>query len=307
MAVVSSDFLAALLTNFRVIFNTELGEFDKSDGLYKRICTVFNSVTDKESYNWLGSVPVMSEWTDMRKLYGLAQYGDYTLTNKHFEATLEVDRDTIEDDKYGMITPRIKGLSRRAIRFFNEKVFSQLDDGATLLAYDGTAMFADTRTIGSSGNIDNLLSGAYSGSEAEVRAALAAAITAMRLFKDDRGKPMNLVPDLIVCAPAMEILIRSALLPAVAGVQRVEAGYFGPDQIIASPWIDSTVLDWYILCTKAEVNPIILQIRKNPEFVSLDDPKSEHVFKSRTFLYGVDDRFEVGYADPRTAIKIVDA
>ena len=303
-ALVSTDFLQALLTNFRVIFNTELSEFDKSDGLYKRICTIFNSDTDRENYNWMGSVPVMSEWADVRKLFGLKTYGDYELINKHYEATLEVDRDTIDDDKYGMIAPRIKGLSRRAIRFFNEKVFGCLDDNGN--AYDGAAMFGTSREIGESGTISNQLSGAYTGSESEVRTALGAAITAMRKFKDDRGVPMNLVPDLIVCPPDIELLIRQALKPGVSGVERAEAGYFNQANIIASPWIDAATDDFYVLCTKTEVNPILLQIRKNPEFVALDDPKSEHVFKQRTFLYGVDDRFQIGYGDPRTAIKIVD-
>lgn len=306
-AIVSSDFLEALLTSFRVIFKTELGEFDKSDGQYGRICTPFTSVTDAENYNWMGSVPVMSEWTDVRKLYGLAQYGDYKLTNKHYEATLEVDRDTLEDDKYGMIAPRIKGLARRAIRFYNEKVFSQLDDGETLLAYDGTAFFDASRTIGSSGTVNNIISGSVSGNEAQIRTGLQWAIERMRMFKDDRGKPMNLVPDLIVCAPATELMIRQALKPGIPGVERAEASYFKQENIIASPWIDNATNDWFVLCTKAEVNPIILQLRKPPEFVALDDPKSEHVFKNRTFLYGIDDRFEVGYADPRTAIKIHDA
>jgi len=306
MPAVTSDLLAGLLTGFRAIFIKELGDFDKSDGLYKLISTLFTSITDKESYAWLGAVPVMSEWKDHRKLYGLPAY-DYSLTNKHYEATLEVDRDTVEDDKYGLYRPRVKGLARRAIKFFNEKVFSQLDDGATLKAYDGTAFFDTTREIGDSDTIENIITGAYSGAEAEIRTALGAAIAQMRKFKDDRGKAMNLVPDTIVCSADMEILIRSALLPGVAGVPRVEAGYFSPNQIISTPWVDAEVLDWYVLCTKAEVNPIILQLRKAPEFVALDDPKGEHVFKNKTFLYGVDDRFEVGYGDPRTAVKIVDS
>lgn len=305
MPAVTSDLLAGLMTNFRVIFTKELSEFDKTDGLYKKIVTIFKSLTDQETYAWLGSVPVMSEWKDVRKLYGIPAY-DYTLINKHYEATLEVDRDMIEDDKYGMYGPRIRGLARRAVRYYNELVFSALDDNGD--AYDGNAMFAASRTaIGASGTIVNQLSGSYSGSASEIRTALGEAIAGMRLFKDDRGKPMNLVPDTIVCAPAMEILMRTALLPGIAGVQRVEAGYFGTDQIISSPWIDADTLDWYVLCTKAEVSPIILQDRKQPEFVPLDDPKGEHVFKQRTFLYGVDMRCQIGYGDPRTAIKIVDS
>lgn len=304
MAVVTSDFLAGLLTNFRAIFQQDLASLDVSLADYKKICTIFPSTSDKESYAWMGSVPVMSEWKDKRKLFGLPEF-DYTLTNKSYEATIEVDRNTIEDDKYGLIAPRIRGLAARAIRYFNEKVFSQLDDGATLLAYDGAAFFGTARTIKDSGTIANRITGGYCTSTTEVLAAMAALIPAMRNFKDDRGVPLNLSPDTIVCSPAMELLIKNALVPAVAGTTRPETGYF--PTIISTPWIDATSTTWYALCTKAEVLPVLLQLRKEPEVVALDDPKSEHVFMNRTFLYGVDSRFQVGYGDPRTAIQVVDS
>lgn len=303
MALVTSDFLAALMTNFRVIFKQSLDEAEKEFQLFKEIATEFKSDTDKETYGWMGASPNMREWKDTRVYKALKAY-DYSLTNLHYEGTIEVDRDTYEDDKYGLIAPRIKALARRALRHINEQVISKMDDNGN--AYDGTAMFANTRTIGSSGNIDNLLAGAYSASASEIRTALAAAFVAMSLFQDDRGIAMGLVPDLIVCASAMLIPLQNALLPGVAGTTRPEAGIFSASRIHASPWIDADTLDWYVLCTTAEVKPMILQMRKQPEFVALDDPKSEHVFKQRTFLYGVDDRFVVGYGDPRTAIKIVD-
>lgn len=305
MALVTSDFLAGLLTNFRAIFNQELGELDKTLADYKRIATIFASTTDKEAYGWLGAAPAMSEWKDKKVLHGLGER-DYTLTNKDYEATVEIDRNTIEDDKYNLISPRIRGLAMRAIKFFNEKVFSQLDDAATLLAYDGAAMCAAARTaIGDSGTIVNLLSGAYSDSTAEVLAAIDLAIAGFRNFKDDRGVPMNLVPDTIVCSPAMEMLIRRALQPQVAGVPLPEAGFFAAN-ITATPWVDADVDDWYILCTQAEVKPILLQLRKEPQILAMDDPKSSHVFMNKTFLYGVETRFITGYGDPRTVMKIVD-
>lgn len=301
MSVVTADLLASLTTNFRVIFKKSLGEYGEALGDYKKIATIFNSITDKESYNWLGDYPSMEEWKDKRQLRGLRDW-DYTLTNKHYEVSIEVDRDTIRDDKYGLITPRINSLARSTLRYFNEKVFSQLDDGETLLAYDGTAMFADTRTIGGSDNIDNILSGNYSDSAAEIRAGIKAAVQQMRLFQDDWGKPMNLVPDCVVCAPAMEIAMKDALLPGVAGTTRPETAYV--KSIIVSPFIDADTDDWFVLCTTAEVKPIIFQIRQNPTFESLDDPKSSWVFMNKTFVYGVDARFEVGFGDPRTAVLI---
>ncbi len=307
MGLVTSDFLAGLMTNFRAIFTQALGDAFAEKPLYQDIATKFDSTSDQESYGWLGANPSMSQWLDKRQLKSPSAY-DYSLKNKHYEGTISVNRDTYTDDKYGLIAPRIRGLANRAIRHFNEKVLSQLDDGATLLAYDGTAFFADTRVIGSSGNIDNLLSGSYSNSADEIRAALAAAYVAMQLFKDDQGIPMGLIPDTIVCSPSMLIPIRNALLPGVAGVERTEAGLFPADRIFSTPWVDDDVENWYVLCTKqVEVKPLIFQLRKNVEFVSMDKPDDHNVFMQNEFYYGVDDRFATGYGDPRTAIKIVDA
>lgn len=307
MVVVNSDFLAAFLTNVRAIFGTSLADFDKELGLYALVSSAIQSDTDTEQYGWMGEAPRMSLWTDERKVFGLGKF-NYAIQNLHFEATIGVNRDTFEDDKYGMISPRIKGLARRAILFYNEKVFSALDDGAAANAYDGLKFFVDTRVIGESANINNILSGSYSADVAEIRAAIKAGVARMRKFQDDRGVPMNLVPDTIVCSADMEMLIREALLPAVAGTQRPEAGMFPQaNQIISTPWIDNDELDWYLLCTKAELKPIILQDRKKPELVAADDPKTEAAFMKNIFYYGVDDRFNVGYADPRTAIMVVDA
>lgn len=305
-AVVTTDFLAGLLTNFRAIFSQELGDVAKRMDQYLRIATQFPSTTDQESYGWMGATPNMREWTDVRVYKAIKAY-DYTLKNLHYEGTIEVDKDTLADDKYGLITPRVKALARRAIRHFNEKVFSGLDDGNATLAYDGIEFFDSTREIGESGNIDNILTDAYSGSASEIRTAIGAAIVAMATFKDDKGIPMGLVPNMIVCPPAMYIPILNALLPGVAGTKRPEAGYFDLADIIMSPWLDRDAADWYILCTEGEIKPMIFQMRQEPQFVSLDDPKSDHVFKNRTFLYGVDDRFAVGYGDPRTAIMIEDS
>ncbi|MCE5334265.1 MAG: Mu-like prophage major head subunit gpT family protein [Desulfobacteraceae bacterium] len=52
---------------------------------------------------------------------------------------------------------------------------------------------------------------------------------------------------------------------------------------------------WYLLDLSRPIKPIILQIRKAPEFVALDRPDDENVFMRKKYLYGVDDRKNVGY------------
>lgn len=52
---------------------------------------------------------------------------------------------------------------------------------------------------------------------------------------------------------------------------------------------------WYLLDCSRPIKPIILQVRKRPEFVAMDRPDDENVFMRKKFRYGVDDRKNVGY------------
>jgi len=304
MGVVTSDMTTALRTGIQAIFNKGLGDMAAQYDVWKKIATVFSSSSDKEEYSWFGQVPSLQEWKESRQLGGLKPHS-YTLTNKDWESTIEVNKNALADDKLGQISTRVRQLVRAYYRGIIREVFSKLDYGATGTAFDGTAFFSDTRTIGSSSNIDNLLSGAYSGSATEVRTAIAAGAAAMAGFQDENGEYLGLIPDLIVCSPTMGPVIQEAIRPDFAGAQRPESQYV--KEIIVSPWIDSDSLDWYLLCTTEEVKPIIFQNRQNPEVVSLDKPDSYDAFMKKLLYYGVDARFETGFGDPRTAVKIVDA
>jgi phage major head subunit gpT-like protein len=299
--LVNSDTLVAIRTNARAVFMQALGDLRATIGDWQGVTTIFDSTTEKESYNWLGSAPPMQEWKDKRKLNGLRDF-DYTLTNKDWEATLEIERNAIKDNKLGHIPIRVRGLTRSYLKFLNEKIFSQLDGGTTFTAYDGTAFFYDTRTIGNSGTIDNILSGSYSESTSEVRSAISEAVAQMASFCDDWGKKMNLVPDTIVCSPKMYMLIKEALKNDYNGQARTEAEFV--KRIISTPWIDADADDWYFLCTTEEVKPLIFQNRQNPEFNQVDNPSDSHVFLNKTFLYGIDARFEVGFGDPRQLSRL---
>jgi len=302
MPVVTTDMTDALRTNVRAIFLKALGELADKYKDWNVIATILQSDGDKEELNWLGAPPPMSEWKDKRQLRGLRPFS-YTLTNQDWEATLEVNRNALADNKLGNIPLRVRSLARSYYKRIRNEVFSKLDDGETGLCFDAGYFFADTREIGDSGNIDNILSGSYSASAANIRSGLAAAATAMANFKDDWGEPMGLQMDTVVCNPLMYIAIKDALkVPGVAGTSRPEAEFV--QQIIVSPWIDADTDDWFALCTSEEIKPIIFQDRQKPEVTNLDKPDDRDVFMAKTLYYGVDARFTVGYGDPRTAILV---
>ncbi|MFI8609513.1 Mu-like prophage major head subunit gpT family protein [Pseudomonas sp. NPDC077649] len=52
---------------------------------------------------------------------------------------------------------------------------------------------------------------------------------------------------------------------------------------------------WYLLDTSRVMKPLILQKRKNYNFVSMDKETDENVFMRKEYIYGVDARLNAGY------------
>ncbi len=315
MAVVTSDFLAALFTQFQLVYE-QYFEAAQREAHYREWTTEISSTTDTESYNWLGAVPQMKEWLDERQVGGLYPF-NYSLKNRDWEDTIEVNRNTIEDDRLGIIRPRVQELAIEAAMHPDRLAIQALIDGTTDLAFDSVAFFANTRVLGESANIDNILTGTGT-TVAQLQTDLAAARSAMRLFQDEFGRPRNLVGDTIICHPDIEQLFYQALnahllvttapsniapvvVPPDGDVRdnfRPNAGY----KVISTPHL-SDPNDWYFLSTRRAVRPLIFQLRKSPDFQTIDQPTAEIVFMRKKFLFGVDARYAVGYMDPRMAIK----
>ena len=52
---------------------------------------------------------------------------------------------------------------------------------------------------------------------------------------------------------------------------------------------------WFLMDLSKPIKPMILQRRKAPQFVAMDNPQDESVFMRKEFRYGVDDRKNVGF------------
>lgn len=293
MAVVTSDFLAGIFTNFRVVWEDSFLAAS-SAATIDRFATTVPSNTDTESYSWLGTVPKMQEWLDERQVSGLAAY-NYSIKNKPFEATIEVDRDTFEDDRYNQIRPRVQQLGEEAARYPLELAMATLVAGGATAGYDSVNFFSASHTEESSGAQVNTAAGT-GVTLAAIRADLIAARTRMRKLVDGRARVMNLAPDLVIIPPELqdvfEQLINTNLI-ANNSVAMSNNLLNAVDIQVNSFLTDAN--DWFLMSTRSPIKPLIYQLRKAPEFVAIDDPKAETVFRRKKFLYGVDARFNFGY------------
>lgn len=307
MAVVTSDFLAGVLTTFRALFERE---FHAAANLqaWRDLVMPFDIDGEIGTYEWLGTVPKMEDVTGKTaSIRGLLE-DNFSLASREYQAVIEVSRTALERDRLGLIRPRVGQLALEAARFPGEQIFDLVRANAN--AYDGAAFFGDTRVIGESANIDNQRAGTGT-TIAQIQTDLASNIGVMRLFQDDRGRPMNLVPNLIMVPTAMEQPMWQALnrtpgdnvntpvKPAGSNVWTA-SGY----RVVTNPYL-TDVNNWYLFYIGGPAErPFLLQMEKAPVLESDTDPNTRENILKRNFLYSVYGRWAVAMTDPRFGILI---
>ncbi len=264
---------------------------------------VTSSSSSSEKYGWLGSVPQLREWKDSRKLSGILDF-DYSIPNVHYESTLQVDRDDIEDDQYGAIKTRINDLAARAKTHPRKKFFELLTGGETGLSFDGVAFYsASHKYTADSAAQSNLHTGTKAGSiptAAELSADFELARAKMRKFVDDQDEPFNEGElDLrVVASPDLEGVLDQVfgadLLNNATNTLKGAASYMSSGRLSGA--------DWYIVEMSGNLKPFIQQNRQAPQFGALEGT-SENGFMHKTYKYGIDYRVGFGYGLWQKSIK----
>jgi phage major head subunit gpT-like protein len=288
MTITNTDLAPFLTTALKAAFFEAYG---KSDVRYKDIVTEISSTGRQETYGWLGAIPAMREWIDERLPLGLLAH-EFSIVNKDWEASIAIDRNALEDDQHAQVKARIDALAEEAARHLDQLVFELLASGFINNCYDGQTFFANNHSEGSSGVQSNRGSAALSAS------AYSAARAAMMRFADDRGRPMGIIPDTLVVPPTLEetalVILNSDSYPAsVDGASGVGNPWKGSAKLIVSPYL-ADENNWFLLSTARAVRPIILQMRKPLQFGMLTE-ESEAGFMRKTYVFGVDARYNVGY------------
>ena len=124
-----------------------------------RVSREFNSDQESETYRWLGMSPAMREWIGGRQAKGFRTNG-ITITNKKYEATMDLPVEWIERDKTAQIMVRIAELAQRAGSHWGTLLSTLISNGTgetSGLCYDGQYFFDSDHSEGSSGTQKNLL------------------------------------------------------------------------------------------------------------------------------------------------------
>jgi len=278
----------------KVAFQKAYAELTKSPDFdqIKRVAMMAPSNNASEKYGWLGDIPDVSEWLGEIVAKELEEY-DYSITNKNWQASIPVDKNSLDDDQYGMLMDRIKELPRALLEHRWEMIEDLFSDGTTKLAYDGSAFFAN-RSVN-----DNLLAGSGADTVAHIQADILSTYAAMYNYKSDTGRKLRIKMDTIVCP----VEIYGKVLEAVTEVQGATSKNVPSmfiKEVIPLPAQDDTT-DWYGVCTGRTIKPFILQTREEPK------PELEEKKSSRQMLFFAHGRSNAGYGFPQLAAKVVNS
>jgi phage major head subunit gpT-like protein len=290
--------LRAAAKTFRALFFQAV---EQDTSLWRELLALLSmevtSTGDSENYNWLGAPPKMTEWIGDRVLQRLRAAGT-EIKNKKWANGIEVQSETIDDDKLGLVRPRIVSMSEAYWLNRWEQVLYQLNYGASVVKsynYDTDSQyFFDTQhSEGDSGEQANVTTNLLDAD------SYAAARAAMQNLKNDRGVKMGISPTHLLVCPTLEGMGRELLM-----CERNPAGatnkWYKTAELVVVPGLDAGDFTadkaWMLLDARKAIKPVIDQVRKQVVFSALEKPDDQNVFMRSTYNYGADYRGNAGPA-----------
>jgi phage major head subunit gpT-like protein len=271
------------------------------------VSNLFDSNQESETYKWLGQAPVMREWIGGRQAKALRDAG-VTITNKTFEATLEVLLDEIRRDKTGQVMVRVRELAQRTNGHWAKLLTDLLIAAESTACYDGQFFFDTDHSEQDSGTQSNDLTSDVTTTTAptagEMETAILKSMEAIMGFKDDQGEPMNesakaflvMVPIPFMSSAAgaigSEIIIDSSTSRTNRIITLGSLGGFKVELAVNARLTWTTKFATFR--TDSETKSLI---RQEEEGVTVDAiaEGSEEEFKNKRHLYGVKAIRNVGY------------
>ncbi|WP_040728230.1 Mu-like prophage major head subunit gpT family protein [Thiomicrorhabdus sp. Kp2] len=287
--LVNKSTLSAIFQNLKATFNKA---FETAPVVWPKVAMRVPSTTSENSYAWLSRFPRMRKWVGEKHIKQLEAH-KYTIVNDDFEATVEVDRNDIEDDQLGIYGPQAQMAGESAKNLPDELISELVDKAFETLCYDGQYFFDTDHEVKGQSVSNKGVAALSITTLAAAQASYGAARTALKNMKDEEGRSLNVTPNVLAVPPALEDIAKTLMT-----ADRLEDGkvniYKGTAEVVVMPGLTSSTA-WFLLDTTKAIKPFILQVRKEPVPVAMTDINSDIVFTKKKFLFGAEARMAVGY------------
>lgn len=291
--------LQAIFQNFDLRFQQA---YTDQAPILGSLYTEVPSTTRENTYAWLAKIPRLREWLGERVVQNAAAHG-FSVTNKPFELTLELDRDDIEDDQIGVFNPAVTMMGQQTKLWPDDLVREILEDGESALCFDGQNFYDTDHPANQDDSGSATQQNYWSSGKALTAENYQAVRAAMMQFKGADKRPLGVKPNLLQVPPALEktaleILNADIIVgkqPGGSNTGSQSNVLRGTAELLVDPYLSSDTA-WYLHDTSKAIKPFVFQNRRAPEFAYLRSPTDEPVFWRKKFVFGVNTRGNAGYA-----------
>ncbi len=142
--IVNADVLTSVYTAFTTVFNNA---FKATETWADRVAMTVPAKTRIMDYKFLLDFPMVREWIGDRQISSLEPKA-FQIENKDWEATIEIERNDIEDEQLGLYNPIVAALAEAAKQHPEKLIAALFKAGATTPCYDGKNFFATDHPVG---------------------------------------------------------------------------------------------------------------------------------------------------------------
>jgi len=311
--------IQGFFTGFSVRFS-EL--YTRTAVFWQEIATLHPASSEIEKIAWQGRIPTFREWIGPRIVHGVAAEG-YTVTIPPRELTVSIDKFKLQDDTYGVYSTTAAQFGMQAKKLPDYLMVTALKKGysSTLgLCPDGLSFWNDSHPV----DVYNSALSTYDNNFPSrpltpdnyfyVRSQMMS-----RIGQD--GKPLNVVPDLMLVPPALEgnakqilqsDLIANAIINGSTQVGGQSNIWKNTARFMVLPELASSSEDentgdgdktWYLFDSSKAVKPLLYVLRQAAIITYRTAPTDPVVFDTHQFLYGGEERSNYAYALPFLASR----
>lgn len=281
--------LAATFLGFNTMFQAALQSVQP---LATQLATQVPSSGEANVYAFMTKLPRMRQWIGERQFQNLSSKS-YQLNNLTYELSFKVDREKIEDDQLGIYSPMISEYGRQVGLWMDDQLVAALQSGAATTTYDGVSFFSTSHPVDSDGVISGTQSNLLTAADLTAT-TFEAALVAMQNYKGNDNRPLGVNPTHLVVPPALARKARD-----IVKADRLASGATntlqGLAEILVLPQLQSEASTWYLMDLSRSIKPLLMQVRRAPEFAQRTQPDSDAVFLRNEYEFGASVRGAAGY------------
>lgn len=260
MALLNGTEYKTHLAGLQALFMESLESQDQT--LVNTLAMRANSTAPSEMYNWCDGLGSMSEWTGDRDLGDIkAEY--VTVVNKHYEKSIELSKDDLNDDRLGIAQAKVQGLARLVQVHRTELLADRLNGLFSENGWDGKAICAADHPRDAPLAVQSNLTDEPLDDD-----AFEAAIEAMMLVTGPAGDLLGIKPTHLIVDPTNKAVAENILKAQFLASGQSNIHYQACDLIIEPRM---TTGCWVLVdASRPELKPFVLQVRKEAELVTYE-------------------------------------